>query len=234
MFQKKYIFETKKTILKRKLKNGLFYFAICSVLFFVVSVVFILYSNHHSNRADLVFFRKKPDLMVVFTGDNGRIPFALKLYHDYQFPKLFISGVYAKNTVDSILDFYKNQNLDRNMIEIDYRAKNTVGNIVSTLEYLKKNPTLTDILIITHDYHIMRSKFIMDFLTDSDGQSQVHNEGNTANIFFMGIPSDYTQPRTIRVLIFEMVKFIRLGWILTFGDKKALLSDSVDADNFFH
>jgi uncharacterized SAM-binding protein YcdF (DUF218 family) len=172
--------------------------------------------------------------MAVFTGDSGRIPFALKLYQDFQFPKLFISGVYAKNTVDSILDYYKDENLDRNLIEIDYQAKNTVGNIISTLNYLKKNPTLTDILIITHDYHIMRSKYIMDFLTDSEGQSQLKNGDINVNIFFMGIPSDFSQLRTYKVLVFEMVKFLRLTWILAFGDKKALLSDSVDTDNFFH
>jgi len=234
MFHRKYIFETKSTIFKRRLKNSVFYTFIFSIFFALGSSIFILYSNHHSNRASLVFYSKKPDLMAVFTGDSGRIPFALKLYHDFQFPKLFISGVYAKNTVDSILNYYKDENLDRNLIEIDYQAKNTVGNIVSTLEYLKKNPTLTDILIITHDYHIMRSKYIMDFLTDSEEQSQFINGNVKVNIFFMGIPSDFSQLRTYKVLVFEMVKFLRLAWILTFGDKKSLLSDSVDADNFFH
>lgn len=172
--------------------------------------------------------------MVVFTGDSGRIPFALKLYKDFQFPKLFISGVYAKNTVDSILNLYEEESIDRNLIEIDYEAKNTVGNIVATIDYLKMNPTFTDILIITHDYHIMRSKFIMDFLTGSEGESQVKIDGHRVNFFFMGIPSDYSQPRTIRVLVFEIFKFLRLGWILSFGDKEALLLDSVDANNFFH
>ncbi|MDA9189732.1 YdcF family protein [bacterium] len=226
MFQKKYMFETKSSSFQRRLKNSFFYTFIFFLLCSVVATSFVLFSHHESINTEEFFFEKRPDLMVVFTGDSGRIPYALKLYDDYQFPKLFITGVYAKNTVESLVRKYGKEKIDPSQIEIDYLAQNTVGNIVATLRYLKDQGNIKNVLIITHDYHILRSKFLMNKIKDS--------ETLPYKFHYLGLEANYASFRNIRILVTEFFKFLRIGWIISFGDKNKILSNSVNADNLFH
>ena len=97
MLGKKYTFESKKTRIRRLLISGAFLF----IVSFGVIVSFIIYipiyAKMQKGRAAGAFYQKSPDAIAVFTGDSGRIAYALELLKKNPSAKLFISGVHAAN-----------------------------------------------------------------------------------------------------------------------------------------
>ena len=113
------------------------------------------------------FKTSPPDLIVVFTGGAGRIEYAIKKAQEFKQPNVFITGVHEKNSVKTIISPMKIADKDTEHIDIDYTARNTVENVVSTLDYLRNNRGLNKILIISSDYHIMRIKQIIYTLLET-------------------------------------------------------------------
>ena len=81
-------------------------------------------------------YKSSPDLIVVPTGDFGRIPKAIELAKNIQLSHIFITGVYQKNSVDMIMPKSDFDQIDLNQLEIDYWARNTIENAISTLKYI--------------------------------------------------------------------------------------------------
>lgn len=150
------------------------------------------------------FYDRSPDLIVVFTGDSGRIPLAVKLAKKYKQSNLFITGVYSKNSVDSLLKPLKlGEGFDPNLLTIDYLARNTVENVLSTLRHLRERKGNNKIIVISHDYHVMRIKLIFNkLIEDSDDY----------NFHFYSVETDYTKLRNIKIMAKEVYK-----WIRTYG-----------------
>ncbi|MBT3235511.1 MAG: YdcF family protein [Bdellovibrionales bacterium] len=156
------------------------------------------------------FFKKPPDLIVVFTGDYGRISYALNKSEEYRQPHLFVTGVFSKNTVNSLLTSLKvSERFDSRLIEIDYLARNTVENAIATIRYLRSKKTMNNILLISHDYHIMRIKLIINTILRPTDNYQ---------FYYMGIDSDYLRTRNLKVLITEAFKLMRTFGFLLFWD----------------
>jgi len=210
MFKKKYIFETENTKYSRYVKNSCFVFFLMIVAYIVTGFYFIVVSKNESTMADANFYKRPPDLIVVFTGHVGRIPYALKIANDFRQSNIFITGVYSRNTVKTFLtekEFSKQ--IDTNLLEIDYLARNTVENVISTLRYLRKNNGMKRILVISHDYHIARIRLIINRLvlpTDN------------YKFFFIGITTDYSTVRNIKILYTEVFKLFRAFAFLLFWD----------------
>ncbi|MCK5072212.1 MAG: YdcF family protein [Bacteriovoracaceae bacterium] len=201
MFKSKYIFETKQTKITRYLKNLSVIFSVFLFLYVILCLVLIRVSDNEKKTAEKALFNNPPELIVVFTGDIGRIGYALKKADEYKQNHIFITGVYSKNTVESILkNFRESQMLDANMLEIDYLASNTVENVISTLQYLRKNTTLKRVLVISSDYHIMRIRLCIN---------TIRTVTNTNHFYYHGIESDYSNPRNIKILIKEVYKLLR-------------------------
>jgi uncharacterized SAM-binding protein YcdF (DUF218 family) len=205
MFGRKYTFESKTTRLRRLAISGAF--IACLTIALVASfIVYIpIYAKMQKGRAAGAFFQKSPDAIAVFTGDKGRIAYAMELLKKNPTSKLFISGVHAANSVQSLIDRQSNASADPEMndasvqVDLDYESKNTFENVRETVQYLRANPEIKNVLIISSDYHIMRIKLIIShFLSGSKQQ-----------FYFDSVPNTYTSWRETRKLLKEAVKIMR-------------------------
>lgn len=210
MFKSKYIFETKHTRMMRYFTNFLLGCLIFTLFYAMLCLIFILVSENENKASNERLFKRPPDLIVVFTGHKGRIPFALKKAQEFNQSHIFITGVNSKNSVNTLLTPLDiSASLNPQMLELDYQARNTVENVIFTLRYLRKNENLNRILIISHDYHIMRIKLIAKKLTSRNDQRE---------FYYLGIKTDYTEMRNIKILVKEVYKLLRTSIFLLFWD----------------
>ena len=92
-------------------------------------------------------------------------------------------------------------------MDIDYWAKNTVENGISTLRMLRKNPKLQNVLIISHDYHLMRINLIMNKLRSDNENYKWH---------FLGRKTNYSSLRSLKILSKEVIKLMRTHLLFLF------------------
>jgi uncharacterized SAM-binding protein YcdF (DUF218 family) len=166
---------------------------------FVCSIL-LLDARNETKNAKTKFVQTPPDLIVVFTGGVGRIEFAVKKAREFRQPNVFITGVNEKNSVQTILDPINVPNKESEHFDLDYTAKNTVENVVSTLKYLRNNTGINRVLIISSDYHIMRIKDIMQTLKLPSDKFE---------FYYSAVPSNYLHFRNIKILYMETFKLVR-------------------------
>lgn len=216
MFSSKYVFETQQTRYIRYFKNFIFIGILFFIFYSFSCMLFIVVSEKESQNSTSAFYKKPPDVIVIFTGDRGRIKYGLELAKKLNQQQVFITGVYSKNSAQSLLDLNKAQ-LDSSFVEIDYLARNTVENALSTLRYLRKNKEFKKVIIVSHDYHIMRIKLIM---------SQVMSNDDQVEFYFQGLQTDYYKWRNIKILYKEVFKLIRTYGFLLLWDKDIQLNEN--------
>ncbi|MBD63656.1 MAG: hypothetical protein CME62_00485 [Halobacteriovoraceae bacterium] len=219
MFYKKYVFETKQTRSKRVLRSILFIgFAGC-VVFALMCVYLPIFAQNQNERTELAFFQRSPDVIAVFTGDSGRIDYTLKKAESYPSAKVFITGVYAKNSLKTLLhrqgraisvDEYLDE--ESHHIEIDYLARNTIENGLYTLRFLKTLKQNNNLLIISNDYHMFRISQIMQALNDDP----------ELEIYYESIETDYRQWENIKKLMKEVYKYFKTTTFLLFWDREQI------------
>lgn len=183
-----------------------------------MTVYLPIYAKNQNKVSEQVFFQRAPDVIAVFTGDIGRIAHTLKKAEKLPSTKIFITGVYAKNSLKTLLE---KQGRDISVedylveeshhIELDYLARNTIENGLATIRYLQKLESHTKVLIISSDYHIFRISRIMDALKDSNSNYEFYYES---------IPSDYTSMNNLTKLIKEVYKFFKTSTFLMFWDRE--------------
>lgn len=214
LLKSKYIFETKQTKSRRFFKNILFLIASLAILYILFCLFIILFARNQNQLTEDFFYQRPPGLIVIFTGDVGRIPFGLKMAKDFQQPNIFITGVYSRNTVESLLrPMEENLIQDINLLNIDYHARNTVENVLSTLRFLRQSNVENDILIVSHDYHIMRIRMIINRLKDPNDNHR---------FMYYGLEADYTKRRNLRILTREVFKLIRAyGFLLLWDPERS-------------
>ena len=214
MFGKKYVFETKSTRTKRFIFNSMIVSALVCVVLFITCLYLPFYAYDQNEITEKAFFKKAPDLISAYTGDGGRLEYTFLEANKYPSSKILVSGVYAKSSLETLLqkqglkisaEDYLNQ--ESHHIELDYLARNTVENVLSTIRYLGKYEGLKSILIVSSDYHIFRIKLIVDSLK---------NENSDYEFNYYGIKSDYTKPRNIKILFKEVYKLIKTSIFLLF------------------
>ena len=216
MIGKKYLFESRSR-LKRK-KYFLFTIVTSGFLFFCYTCFTLylpFYASKETARLDEYFFKKSPDAIAVFTGDSGRIDYALKLATKYPSAQLFITGVYSKNSLKTLLEKQGSDisvetflEQEKHHIELDYLARNTFENAHATLNYLKRIQNHKDIIIISSDYHIFRSSMLIGQLN-----------GESLNFYYKGLSVDYTKWPNIKKLLKETFKVIQTRLFLMFWEK---------------
>ena len=196
--KKKYLFPFQKKSKPSKWKKVLILISLS-----YLSLVFISYkmiqSGLESTRvtADLLY-KQSPDLIVVPTGDTGRINKALELAEKYNLSHIFITGVHKKNSVENITPNDSKVNL--NFLEIDYNARNTFENVTSTLSYLRKHPTIKKVLIVSSDYHISRIRMIFNKLKQPN---------ENFNEYYYSVRHNYKSLAMIKKAHKEVIKYIR-------------------------
>lgn len=226
VLKKKYVFETKKTKLYRHFLSGVLIGAALFLCYSFFCILLLLDARNENKSSKSAFIENAPDLIVVFTGAPGRIQFAVEKAHEFKQPNVFITGVHQKNSVQSIIDPLK-KNLEEKMpplasttdhIELDSTARNTVENVLSTLNYLRNNRGLQKILIVSSDYHIMRIKMIFNKLT---------NENDRFDFYFTSLKTNYFDLnhfdfsfKNVRLLYVETFKLLRTFIFLIYWDQK--------------
>jgi uncharacterized SAM-binding protein YcdF (DUF218 family) len=221
MFEKKYVFETRSTKQKRILFNGSIAIITAAIFLGLFSLYLPTYAKKEREWANQALYNKAPDVIVVLTGDSGRIAYALDLAKKYESAKIFITGVYAKNSLATLVkslgrdisvdEFLAEQS---HHIELDYLARNTVENGLATLHFLQKHPEYKRVLLVTSDYHIMRTNLIIETLFQNE-------TGYT--FYYNGIASDYNQWRSIKILFKEVYKILKTSSFLFFWDAEPYL-----------
>lgn len=204
MLGKKYTFESKSTRLRRLLVSGAL---VCAISFaFIISfIVYIpVYAKMQRGRAAGAFFQKSPDAIAVFTGDKGRIAYALEHLKKNPTSKLFISGVHAANSFENLIRSQVNTNPEEinnvdMQVDLDYESKNTFENVRETVEFLNKNSVYSKVLIISSDYHIMRIKLIISH----------YIKGEKPEFYFDSVTNTYTSWNDVKKLLKEAVKITR-------------------------
>ncbi|MGZ3788486.1 MAG: YdcF family protein [Bacteriovorax sp.] len=212
ILKSKYVFESKTTKMYRHLKGVLVILLSIFLTYTFICSILLLDARNETKNAKTTFISTPPDLIVVFTGGPGRIEYAVKKAQELKQPNVFISGVYEKNSVKTLMNPINPNSAETDHIEIDYTARNTVENVVSTLRYLRNNRGLNKILIISSDYHIMRIKQIINTLASED---------DNFSFYFSAVPSNYLHFKNIKLLYIETFKLVRTKVFLMFWDQKS-------------
>lgn len=205
MFGRKYTFETKSTRVRRLLVAGAFISSLTIALLITFIVYIPIYAKMQKSRASGAFFQKSPDAIAVFTGDKGRIAYAMELLKKNPTAKLFISGVHSKNSFQTLLNKQVTPGATAELsaesmqVDLDYESKNTFENVRETAQYLKTNPDMKKILIISSDYHIMRINLIISHFNDS----------SKTEFYYDSVPNSYSSWKETKKLLKETVKIIR-------------------------
>lgn len=217
MFTKKYVFETKKTRTARIISSVVFVSLVIITAFSLMAIYIPIFAKNQKRIADENFFQRSPDVIAVFTGDVGRIDYALKKGEKSPSTKIFITGVYVKNSLKTLLEKQgKNISVDDYLeqeshhVEIDYLARNTIENGLATLRFMNRLDSHKNVLIISSDYHIFRISRIMNALKD---------ENSEYNFYYDSIPSDYSKTANLKKLIKEVYKFFKTSTFLMFWDR---------------
>jgi uncharacterized SAM-binding protein YcdF (DUF218 family) len=205
MFGRKYVFETKSTRIRRLFIGGLFLFLISAGLITTFIAYIPIFAKMQKGRAAGAFFQKSPDAIAVFTGDKGRIAYATELLKKNPTSKLFISGVHAATSFQTLLNKQTSPTTSQELaaagmqVDLDYESKNTFENVRETIQFLKANPELNKVLIISSDYHIMRIDLIIShFMT-----------GSKPEFYFDSVSNSYTTWKDTRKLLKEALKIAR-------------------------
>jgi uncharacterized SAM-binding protein YcdF (DUF218 family) len=221
MLGRKYVFETKSTRLRRLLISGAFlcFFLTALTLSFLVYIP--IYARIQKDHASDAFFQKSPDAIAVFTGDKGRITYALEQLKKNPSSKLFISGVYAANSFQTLIDKQGPPKIDETLqktgtqVDLDYESRNTFENVRETVSFLKANPQLEKVLIISSDYHIMRINLIISHYITS----------KKLDFYFDSVPTKYDSWKDVRKLLKEAVKIVRSFVLLKILREDIVLED---------
>jgi len=220
MFEKTYTFETKATRGRRLIISGVSLFLLITAVLVSFIVYIPIYARLQKAHAADALFQKSPDAIAVFTGDKGRIAYALDLLKKNPTSKLFISGVHAANSLktltakqtdESTEEFIENLDL---LIDLDYISKDTFENVRETVLFLNQNPYYDNVLIISSDYHIMRIKLIISH----------YLKGDKPEFYFDSVATNFDSWNDIKKLLLESVKLVR-----TFVLLKIFRENIVDA-----
>ena len=207
MYKNEYSFADKQNQYLRYSRKAATWLFIFISIYGLVAISLLIVSNHETAKSESFFNKRRPDLIAVFTGDIGRIPFTFKKAIEFDQSRIFISGVHARNTVNILLEKQAPSDIkdlpnriDSNQLEIDYLSKNTIENVLSVLRFSRKNQEIRQVLIISHDYHIARIRSIVNVLKE---------QNSTVSYSYYGIRSNYLNLRNIKILLKEVYKLVR-------------------------
>lgn len=207
MFNKEYVFETKSTKLRRSLISGLLSFILVSSLLIAYFFYIPIYGKNQKEITDKALYQISPDAIAVYTGDKGRIAYALDLLKKNPSSKLFISGVYATNSFQTLLnknEIISAEELEGVQVDLDYDSRDTFENVRETVQFLKENPELNRILIISSDYHILRIKMIVNF----------YHKNTDKEFYFDITETKFNNWKNFKKLFWEAIKIIRTFFLL--------------------
>jgi uncharacterized SAM-binding protein YcdF (DUF218 family) len=148
----------KNTLVPKKLRSSLQILTTSSFVFVICLLVlgFYSFSTKATQEADL---RSLPraDGIVVLTGEESRIHYAIKLLQARHGKRLLISGVSTKVSDRTVLNTYALDNPERYCcIDMDRLSLDTKGNAKHTAEWISLHD-FKRVIVVTSSYHMPRS-----------------------------------------------------------------------------
>ncbi len=210
IFSRKYVFESRRTRALRLALNAVVMGAGLVLLYaaFLASILYTARSEQERTQQGL--YQKAPDAIVVFTGDKGRIRQAVEHVRHWPEAKLLISGVHGSNTLKTITaGLVDIEALLESPVQvnIDYEAMDTLGNVRESLENLELSLSPSGrVLVVTSDYHVFRVRMLF----------RAHVTKQSYQIYFDGVPSDWSTPSSFKKLAIESLKLLRAWWLVNF------------------
>ncbi len=155
----------------------------------VIVILFDMYDSY-------TFINKQPnkinsyrniDAIIVFTGGENRVQSGIDLLSNNIGKKLFISGV---NPDTNIFDISEQTLSDMDLlnccIDLGKKADNTMENALESIDWIKNNK-YKNIVIVTSNYHMKRSLFIL------------RNFDRTINFIPHNVQSKFLQNKNITI-----------------------------------
>lgn len=140
-------------MLTKIIKSKIFYgILILGFLWFTGFLLFIYHIENLSADKDI-----HSDVIVVLTGDKGRISAAAQILQQETDALLFISGVGGGAALEALSGTKTLSNEQKQFISIGRKALNTRQNALETAEFIKDKPNIKTILLVTSYYHLPRS-----------------------------------------------------------------------------
>ncbi len=126
---------------------------ICVVLLFL-SGFFIFINNLSSKEITVI---QKADAIVALTGGSDRIADAVDLLAEGRAKRLLISGVNLATSTERLAQINpKHRDFFACCIDIDYAARNTVGNAIETRRWVDERG-IQSLIVVTSNYHMPRA-----------------------------------------------------------------------------
>jgi uncharacterized SAM-binding protein YcdF (DUF218 family) len=143
------------------------------------------------------------DAVVVLTGGENRVAKAVDLILGGKGRRLLISGVNDRTSAAAIADAVdENQAVFRCCIDIDRRARNTVGNATEIARWVREHG-YRSLIVVTGAYHMPRAlNELRTVLPDVELiPDPVLAPGTDLNAW-------WSDERTTRLIVFEYAKFL--------------------------
>ncbi|MFI5013996.1 MAG: YdcF family protein [Hyphomicrobiales bacterium] len=143
------------------------------------------------------------DAVVVLTGGENRVAKAIDLIANGQGRRLLISGVNDHTSAAAIADALdQNQAVFRCCIDIDRRARNTVGNATEIARWVKEH-NYRSLIVVTGAYHMPRA---LNELRSALPETELIADP----VLAPGLDLDawWADERTTRLIMFEYTKYL--------------------------
>lgn len=169
----------------------------------------------------------KADAIVALTGGQGRIEDALELLARGYGRRLLITGVNERTSREAIKRLTPTlRGLVECCVDLDYRARNTVGNAAEIRRWVEENG-FRSLIVVTSNYHLPRTLAELD-----DALPAI---AKIPHAVIVGRPDEDWETRFARsrVILSEYVKFIavsvrtRVAGLMAAGWKTATMPRSV-------
>lgn len=151
----------------------------------------------------------RTDAIVALTGGAQRIGDAIDLLAKGYGNRLLITGVNERTSRDQIARLNPGQRrLFECCVDLDYRARNTIGNAIETRRWANQN-RFRSLIVVTSNYHMPRTLLELDHALPAARKVPYAVVTNSIDL-----DGWWRSPATTRVLLSEYMKFLAM-WVRT-------------------
>jgi uncharacterized SAM-binding protein YcdF (DUF218 family) len=188
---------------KRVLKLGFWCCTAAATFGFLGFLAFVYSLDRYEQKPET-----RADGIVALTGGAQRIGDAIDLLAQGYAKRLLISGVNEKTSRDQISRLNPGQRrLFDCCVDLDYRARNTIGNAIETRRWAEMNG-FDALIVVTSNYHMPRTLVELDHVLPNL-QKIPYPVAATID------PHDWWHnPATAKVLVYEYLKLLAV-WVRT-------------------
>jgi uncharacterized SAM-binding protein YcdF (DUF218 family) len=168
----------------------------------------------------------RTDGIVALTGGSERIGDAIDLLAQGYATRLLISGVNERTSREEIERLNPGQRrLFDCCVDLDYRARNTIGNAIETRRWAERN-RFRSIIVVTSAYHMPRTLVELDHALP-----ELRKVPHAVVTPAVNPDNWWRQPATARILLSEYVKLV-LVWVRTRFEKDPERSTAANLMSF--